>query len=69
MAIALLLYVPIVFALNAHGLQGLQGLSFGAGRFVLVNTKYRVSGAGQGAGEELLSFAPHWRGGPDYEGG
>jgi hypothetical protein len=58
---AVLLYAPIVLAMYSHGLQGLQGLSFGAGPLVIVETTFGVSGAGQGVGKEMLTFAPHWR--------
>jgi hypothetical protein len=66
---AVLLYAPIVLAMQHHGLQGLQGLSFGAGPLEIVKTTYKISGADQGSGEELLTFEPHWRTVEEYGGG
>jgi cellulose synthase/poly-beta-1,6-N-acetylglucosamine synthase-like glycosyltransferase len=59
MAVAMI--APLSLAFHSHGLQGLQGLSFGTGRLSLVRATYRIAGAGQGSGQETLVFKPTWR--------
>jgi cellulose synthase (UDP-forming) len=49
------------FAAAEHGLQGLESIAWGAGRFSLTEPTYLVAGAGlRGAGAYKLTFRPHW---------
>ena len=59
--LVLALLAPLSLAVGRHGLQGLQGLSYGSGRLSLVTIISPVSGAGHKRGEQILVFEPRWR--------